>query len=153
MLELKWDRVDLDKRQINLRSEGQATRKGRAIVPINPGLHAALVEASEAALSDYVVEWAGGPVRSIRKGLAAVGVHASVPGVTAHVFRHTAAVHMAEAGIPMTEISQYLGHSNSSITERVYARYSPQHLRKAARVLDFTNPTERTEDGQNRSDQ
>jgi integrase len=44
---------------------------------------------------------------------------------------------MAEAGVPMAEISQYLGHSNVSITERVYARFSPNHLRKAASVLDF----------------
>lgn len=138
ILELTWDRVDMDRGQIDLRTEGAATRKGRAVVPINAGLRAALQEAREAALSDHVVEWAGRPVRSIRKGIAAAAARAGIPGVSPHVFRHSAAVHMAEAGVPMSEISQYLGHSNVSVTERVYARYSPTHLRRAAEVVDFT---------------
>lgn len=37
----------------------------------------------------------------------------------------------------MDEIAQYLGHSNSSQTYRVYARYSPDHLRKAASALEL----------------
>ncbi|WP_253284257.1 MULTISPECIES: tyrosine-type recombinase/integrase [unclassified Ruegeria] len=57
--------------------------------------------------------------------------------VSPHVLRHTAAVHMAEAGIAMEEIAQFLGHSDSRITASVYARYSPEHLRKAASALEF----------------
>ncbi len=40
----------------------------------------------------------------------------------------------------MEEIAQYLGHDDSRITRRVYARFSPKHLRKAAESLDFTKP-------------
>lgn len=138
ILELTWDRVDMERGLINLRTSENTTRKGRAVVPMNSGLRAALQEAREAALSDHVVEWAGKPVKSIRKGIVSVAERAEVPNVSPHVFRHTSAVHMAEAGVPMSEISQYLGHSNASITERVYARYSPDHLRKAADVVDFT---------------
>jgi integrase len=50
---------------------------------------------------------------------------------------HTAAVWMAEAGVPIPEIAQYLGHSNSRTTERVYARYSPGYLQGAARALSL----------------
>lgn len=57
--------------------------------------------------------------------------------VSPHVLRHTAAVYMAEAGISMDEIAQYLGHSDSRITASTYARYSPEHLRKAASALEF----------------
>jgi integrase len=143
ILELTWDRVDFDRRQINLRNEGDNTRKGRAIVPMNDGLYIALQTARHGALSDYVVEWAGGPVRSIRKGLSAVGQRVGIPNVGAHIFRHTAAVHLAEGGVPMSEIAQFLGHSNTATTERVYARYSPAHLRKAADILDFTTTKKR----------
>jgi integrase len=62
---------------------------------------------------------------------------AKLEGVSQHVLRHSAAVHMAEAGVPMSEIAQFLGHSSTSVTERVYARYSPDHLRRAAAVVDF----------------
>jgi len=35
---------------------------------------------------------------------------------------------MVEAGVPMDEISQYLGHSETRITASVDARFSPNHL-------------------------
>lgn len=136
VLELTWDRVDFDRGQINLRT-GEGQRKGRAIVPMTDSLNAALLEAQKAALSDYVVEWAGGPVKSIKKGFKSAAVAAGLPDVSPHVLRHTAAVHMAEAGISMEEIAQFLGHSDSRITASVYARYSPEHLRKAASALEF----------------
>lgn len=43
----------------------------------------------------------------------------------------------AETGISMSEIAQYLGHSDDRITQRVYAKYSPSALKKAASVLDL----------------
>ena len=47
------------------------------------------------------------------------------------------AVWMAEAGVVMDEIAQFLAHTDPRITYRVYARYSPEYLRKAASALDF----------------
>jgi integrase len=46
---------------------------------------------------------------------------------------------MAEAGIGMAEIAQFLGHSDSRTTERVYARFSPDYLRKAAEALEINH--------------
>jgi integrase len=136
VLELTWDRVDFEKGQINLRA-GDERRKGRAIVPMTNGVRAALLEARKAALSNHVVEWGGGPVKSIKKGFKAAAAAAELSDVSPHVLRHTAAVHMAEAGISMDEIAQFLGHSDTRITASTYARYSPEHLRKAASALEF----------------
>jgi integrase len=137
ILDLEWRRVDLDRRQIDLRVSAEGPRKGRAVVPINAGLHAALAEAREAALTDYVIEWGAEPVRSIRKGFHTAAMAAKLPGVGVHVLRHTAGVHMAAAGVPMEQIGQYLGHSNVAVTYSVYARYAPEHLADAAAALDF----------------
>jgi len=137
VLELTWDRVNLDRGQINLRTDDTGPRKGRAIVPINSTLRAALATAREAAMTEFVVEYAGGPVLSIKRGFASAVANAGLPHITPHDLRRTAARLMAEAGVPMSEIAQYLGHSNTTITERVYGRFSPEHLRKAADVLDF----------------
>lgn len=138
VLDLKWDRVDFDRGNINLRLDDSQTRKGRAVVPMNGMTRAALQTARDAALTDYVVEYACGPVKSIRNGFSKACARAGLEGVTIHTLRHTAAVYMAEAGVPMSQISQYLGHSNTAITERVYARYSPSALQDAADVLNFT---------------
>lgn len=138
ILELTWDRVDFVRRLIHLQDpEVKAKRKGRATILINDTLLVALQDASKGALSDYVVEWSGERVKSIRKGIATAASKAGLADVSPHVFRHTAAVWMAEAGIPITEITQYLGHSNPSVTYSVYAKYSPNHLRKAASTLEI----------------
>lgn len=138
VLDLTWDRVDFQRNQIRLRLDDSTTRKGRATVPMNAGLRAALSAAHESAISDYVIEWAGEQVKSIKTGFNSAVADARLENVSPHVLRHTAAVHMAEGGITMSEISNYLGHEDERITAKVYARFSPGHLQKAADILDFT---------------
>ncbi|HET8971861.1 MAG TPA: tyrosine-type recombinase/integrase [Pseudolabrys sp.] len=61
---------------------------------------------------------------------------AGVGHVSPHMLRHSAAVHMAEAGISMEEIAQFLGHDDVNTTRRVYTRFSPNFLKEAAAVLE-----------------
>jgi integrase len=42
---------------------------------------------------------------------------------------------MAEGGVPMEEIAQYLRHEDVRTTYRVYVCFSPDHLQDAARAL------------------
>ena len=135
ILELTWDRVDLERGVIRL-GLGERRRKGRATVPMTDRARAALLEAVRARTSGHVIEWGGEAVGKIRKAFAAAAKAAGLSWCTPHVLRHTAAVWMAEAGVPMAEIAQYLGHSDSRITERVYGRFSPTYLRGAAGALD-----------------
>jgi integrase len=76
-------------------------------------------------------------VLDIKKGFAAAVKPAKLPGTIPHDLRHSAAVWMAEAGVSMDEIVQYLGHTDPGVTFRVYARFSPTFLRKAASALEF----------------
>jgi integrase len=138
LLDLTWDRVDFERGQIDLRNPMiRVPHKGRAIVPMNRDARAALMEARAGALSLYVIEWAGKKVGSVKRGLRVTAARAGVGHVSPHMLRHSAAVHMAEAGIPMPEISQFLGHANTRITEEVYARFSPNYLRDAASALEY----------------
>lgn len=138
ILELTWDRVDFDGGWINLRTTETGPRKGRAVVPMNAGLRAALSQAKGAALTDWVVEWAGQPVKSIKTGFKKAVRDAKLDDVSPHTLRHTAAVHLVAGGVAMQKVSQYLGHSSIAVTERVYGRYAPDHLREEAAILDFT---------------
>ena len=52
--------------------------------------------------------------------------------VSPHEFRHSAAVWMAEAGVQMKQIADYLGHKDSRITELGCARSRPAYQREAA---------------------
>lgn len=135
ILELTWDRVDFKAGLIRL-GLGEKRSKGRATVPMTDSAREALLKAQRAAISDYVVEYAGRPVGSVKRAFAAAAERAGVPWCTPHVLRHSALVHMVEGGVPMVEVAQYLGHSSESVTYRVYARFSPDYLRRAASALE-----------------
>lgn len=147
ILDLKWDRVELDKGFIQLHDPERArTNKTRATVPINKTLRKALEEAREGSTGPYIVSWGGHKVGSVKKALKGAGDRCGLPWVTAHVFRHSAACHMAEGGVPMAEIAQFLGHADSRLTERVYARFSPAFLSGAASSLEIEEGEENQED-------
>lgn len=138
LLELKWERIDFERGLVYLGQRNALhPRKGRATVPMTNSLRAALSAAKEVKRTDYVIEWAGEPVKSVRTAMGKAAKRAKLAGVSPHVLRHSAAVWMAEGGIPMPEIAAFLGHSDPIITARVYARFSPSHLRRAAGALEL----------------
>lgn len=137
VLGLTWDRVDFEHKRINLTVVGEKNRKKRATVPFGEQLEAELRAAHEAAQTPYVIEYAGERVMNIKKGFGAAAIRAGLDDLTPHDLRHTAAVWMAEDGVPFEEIAQYLGHSSSAVTFKVYARFSPTHLRRASKSLEF----------------
>ena len=140
VLELTWDRVDLERGIIKLAPHDIGPRKGRATVPINNTLRAALEQARQCALSPYVIEWGGKQVGSIKTGFNAAVKAAQIEHCTAHDLRRTAGRLMVESGVPIEEVAQYLGHSNPSVTRSTYAQFSPDYLRRAAGSLEFGGP-------------
>jgi len=137
ILDLTWDRVDFSANLIELNPRDRVqTSKYRATVPMNAQLRQSLIEAKEGAMSDYVIEHGREKVGSIKKGFGAACKRAGVKA-TPHMLRHSAAVWMAEAGTPMGQIARFLGHTDSAITERVYARFSPTFLANAAESLTY----------------
>lgn len=138
LLDLEWDRCDLKRGIIDLRNPSiTVPHKGRAIVPMNRTVRVALQEAQPGRSGNYVIEWAGVPVRSVKRGLMFAAKTAGLVHVSPHMIRHSAAVHLAEAGVEMEEIAQFLGHSDVNVTRKVYARFSPNHLRTAAAALEY----------------
>ncbi|WP_232517486.1 site-specific integrase [Acetobacter pomorum] len=136
ILTLTWSRVDLQARIIDFRDPAKPrTKKGRARVPINDTLYEALKEAYELRETEFVVEWAGDQVSSIKTGFRAAAKRADLSGITPHTLRHTAATWMAQAGISLWDIAGYLGHSNIKMVEETYAHHCPDYLRTAAGVL------------------
>ena len=134
ILDLTWDRVDLDQRLINYdRPDRARSRKRRAVVPINSVALAELQAARMIAVSDHVIEFRGKPVAAVRTGFAHASRRAGVR-CTPHVLRHTAATHMLMARVPMIDIARMLGDSVAMVDE-VYGKHNPDFLRSAAEAL------------------
>lgn len=137
ILDLTWDRVDLDNGFVDLMPAGRiVTNKQRAVVPVTKRALKALKEAEKGSLSNHVIEFNGKPIKSVKKALERISERTGVD-FSPHVLRHTAGVWMAKADVPMQKIAQYLGHTSSKVTERVYARYSPSFMRDAADALEW----------------
>jgi integrase len=136
---LVWARCDFERERIDLRDPTiSRPHKGRAIVPMLRTAKAALREVLPGALTDYVIEWGGKPIRSLKRGLKTAAKAAGIPKtVSPHILRHSAAVHMAEDGVNMEEIQQFLGHEDIETTRKIYARFGPDYLRNAAKALEF----------------
>jgi integrase len=137
ILDLTWARVDMERGVIDLRLPDGVTRKGRAVIPMNGMARAALSAAYQARLTEHVVEYAGHRVHSIRTGYSAAVKRAGLGSVNIHQIRHSVAVRLLEAGQPIEAVAQYLGHSNSAITAKVYARFQPERLAEASSALNF----------------
>lgn len=139
LLELTWDRVDFPRKRISL-ALGDAQdqdRKRRATVPMNKRAQRYLRVLNEAKTCNHVIEWGGHRVLSVKKGFKAACDRAGLENITPHILRHTAASWMAESGVDMFRISRYLGHSDTKVTERRYAKLHPDFLADAADALDF----------------
>lgn len=138
ILQLRWDtHVDMDKRLIWLGFKSGG--KKRSTVPMTDTLYETLKVARAFATCDHVIEYHGGPVKDVRKGLVAAfraaGVdHGRQP---AHIFRHSAAVWMAQAGVSMVEIKERMGHSSISVTETHYAKFYPEYMKDSNKALDM----------------
>ncbi|MTI01658.1 site-specific integrase [Roseibium sp. RKSG952] len=138
ILDLTWDRVDFRKQTIDLRVKEKSHIKPRAFIPMNEGTAALLKQWKGVGYSGYVVEYKGQGVKSIQNAFKKAVQRAELSGkVTPHVMRHTSAVHMVASGCSMARVSQYLGHTSIAVTEKIYARYAPDHLREEAAAVDF----------------
>lgn len=137
ILDLTWDRVDLKHGTIDFMPAGRnKTNKRRTVVAMAAKAREALEEARPAAMTDHVIEYAGKPVASVKRAIAAAAKRSGIK-CSPHVFRHTAAVWMAQADVPMQKISQVLGHTSTRVTEATYARYSPRFMADAMAALDW----------------
>jgi integrase len=137
ILDLTWDRVDFAHGTIDFRPSGrEQTNKRRTVVPMNATAREALQKAHEGRLTGHVIEYGGKPVGSVKKAIQRLSERAGIK-FSPHTLRHTCAVWMAQADVPMQKISQYLGHTSLRMTEQVYARYSPSFMRDAGVAADF----------------
>lgn len=136
ILELRWSQIDWDGRILDLNPHGRAqTIKRRPVVPLNDMAMRALREAHRLATTEWIIEYGGRQVASVKKAIQRASQRSGVPAWP-YIFRHSAAVQMAASGVPMAKIAQFLGHTSERVTERVYARFAPDHLRSAAAALE-----------------
>jgi integrase len=69
--------------------------------------------------------------KQMKKGCERAGIE----GVTPHILRHTTASRLAQAGLGMLQLQQFMGHSNLNTTQR-YAHLAPNWGDSVISLLD-----------------
>ena len=67
--------------------------------------------------------------------LKALCIAAEIRPVSFHKLRHTAATHMAAAGVPLSIVKDQLGHSTLAMTSDTYAHAVPAAMKQASDAL------------------
>ncbi len=153
ILDLTWDRVDLERGTIDLRLPGvgdgpvrvdargrriRAPRmKKRGFCRIEGDLIDDLRAAQERAASDHVIELAGRRLKSVGDGFKAAVIRAGLDPdeVTPHILRHTAITWLMQSGEDIYRVASFAGHSSPKMIEKVYGHHHPDFQGSIARRL------------------
>ena len=137
ILSLLWEQVRWSEGYIDFNQDGNLSnrRKGRAIVPISTEMERLLRGIQSDSL--YVVNNNGRRVRDFRKAWGKIVKRAGLEGVTPHTIRHTVATQLVRKGVPIIEVAKLLGHKDSRVTEKVYAKFAPDYLRNVVDNLSI----------------
>jgi integrase len=135
ILELTWDRVDLQRRRIKYGVTGaKLTNKGRAVITIEDNMVRALRHTKRHTNSEYVITSRGEKCDRIVRGFRANMKELGLDDVTPHTLRHTFATWAALKGEPLFLIGKALGQSVARTTER-YAQHQPEALRSVTNAV------------------
>lgn len=151
ILGLKWSDIDLKNGTLFI----EKTKNGESRhVPISARLREEFLRMPRRLGVDHVFvgqEKAGKPGRKGKIGNPNTPFHdvrtafenackkAGIDDFRFHDLRHTAASHLAMAGVPLKTIGEILGHKTATMTER-YSHLTPEHKNKAVNMLpDWEN--------------
>lgn len=129
LLGLEWARVDFVHGLIYLEAVHTKANRRRAI-PINDPARAALQVRQGRAVGPLVF----GGVKDVKRSFAHACQLAGIADFRFHDLRHTFASWLVQAGVPLTEVRDLLGHASIEMTER-YAHLGPDRLRGAVAKL------------------
>jgi integrase len=121
--------VDLENGYFHRRGLGVAeTKKQQPPIRIPPRLLTHMRRWRRLRISNSaVIEFAGEPVKSVRKAFARAAADAGLVGVSPHTLRHTAISWAVQAGVDIYRIADFFGLTVPLI-ERVYGHLAPDNV-------------------------
>lgn len=137
ILDLKWEQIDLENDLIDYAPAGWVqSNKVRPPVPIfGTELKAALLEARELAQSEYVIEWNGKGVKSVKNSYKKHAQRIGMEWLTSKIFRHSGATHLINLGVKDTQVAEMMGDDVETVRKH-YKKHSPEFLGDVGRGLN-----------------
>lgn len=136
ILNLTWDRVNLDEQYIQLEAEDTKTKKARRIY-LHEEVAAILNRLNKVRhlRHNFVFTYEGRPQKSVRRCFTSACRRAGIENFHFHDLRHTFNTMMRKAGVPQSVIMHITGHKTSAMFER----YNTVDEEDARMALDRLN--------------
>jgi integrase len=140
LLGLEWSRVDLRNDIVYLEATHTKAAKRRS-VPLNRQARETLVSllryrSTHRTDCPWVIFRANRKrIHSVATGFRNACDRAGIEDFRFHDLRHTCAAWLVQAGVPLRQVRDVLGHSTVTMTER-YAQLAPDNIRDAVACLD-----------------
>ena len=134
LLALRWDDVDLDERIIHV--HGTKTETSDRLIPITPEFAKRLSEMRKAAQSEYLIEYRGRPIKSLKTAWnGAIRRAAKMNKLryrpVMYEIRHLFATCMLTKGSDLAAVSGLLGHASIATTQDNYYHLLAGEKRRA----------------------
>jgi integrase len=138
IVNLTWDRVDLQRGFIALRAIDTKTKKPRQ-VPITPAVRVALADLAKVRRlnTNHVFLYEGQPVKSIKRGFKTAKRLAEVTDFRFHDLRHCAATNLRRAGVDTATAMKIVGHKSEKMWKRYNAIEEKDLITAAARLNTY----------------
>ena len=135
ILNLTWDRMDLHRGFIKLRSVDTKTKEPREI-PLTPMVLVALRDLSKVRLACvHVFQFNGRAIKRIKRAFYMAVRTAGIANVRFHDLRHCTATNLRRAGLDTVTAMKIVGHKSEKVHRR-YNSVSDGDLSTAARMLN-----------------
>jgi integrase len=137
LFRLQWSQVDLENGLLYRRPRGAREGATKKAPPVRLGrkIVGHLRRWRKLDRSQWIISYDGQPITRFSKSWPAALKRAGLAGtgVTIHSLRHTRATWTVQAGVPIWEVSGFLGMSVATL-ERVYGHHHPDWQKRAADI-------------------
>jgi integrase len=138
IINMTWDRVDLQRGFITLRSTDTKTKKPRQ-VPLTPTVRTTLTDLSRVRRLDtnYVFLYEGKPIKSIKTAFRTAKRIADIKNFRFHDLRHCAATNFRRAGVDTATAMKIVGHKSEKMWKRYNAIEEKDLVRAASQLTNY----------------
>jgi integrase len=136
IVNLTWDRVDLQRGFITLRAVDTKTKKPRRI-PLTPAVKATLHDLAKvrSLTTGHVFLYEGKPIKQLSRTFRTALREAGIKDFRFHDLRHCASTNLRRAGVDTATAMRIVGHKSEKMWKR-YNAMEESDLLKAASKLD-----------------
>jgi integrase len=138
IISLTWDRVDIQRGFITLRSIDTKTKKPRQ-VPLTPAVRSELVGLSKvrSLTTNRVFLYKGVPIQRIHRTFKTAQKDAGVQDFRFHDLRHCAATNLRRAGVDTATAMRIVGHKSEKMWKRYNAIEERDLLNAASKLNSY----------------